>query len=111
MLTIFTVCSMYKIATGKGAVSGRAEVVYDNPDDLQLQEYRPRNDGDIKLKGYPAYEKFTASDIELEECPAYVKKKKDQAIELEECPPYLEKKKDQSIKLEEYVQLMDTYEL
>ena len=86
-------------ATGKGAVSGRAEVVYDYPDDLQLQEYRPKNDGDMKLKECPAYEK--PPDIELEECPAYVEKKKDPDIELEECPAYVEKKKDQDIKLEE----------
>ena len=75
-----------KLAIGKGAVSGRAEVVYDYPDSLQLQEYRPKNDEDIKLKECSAYEK--PPDIELEECPAYVEKNKDQDIELEECPAY-----------------------
>ena len=36
--------------SGKGAITAdKAEVVYDYPDDLQLQEYR-KNDGDIKLK-------------------------------------------------------------
>ena len=86
--------------TGKGAITvAKAEVVYDYPTDLQLQEYRPKNDGDIKLKECPAYEK--PPDIELEECPAYVEKKKDQDIRLEECPAYIEKKKDQDIGLED----------
>ena len=75
------------------------EIVYDYPTDLQLQEYRPWNDVDIRLKECPAYEK--TSDIELEECPAYLVKKKDQDIKLEECPAYVEKKKDQDIKLED----------
>ena len=80
---------------GKGAISG-PEVVYEDPDGLQLQEYRPKNDGDIKLKECPAYEK--PPDIELEECPAYVER---EDIKLEECPAYVEKKKDQDIKLED----------
>ena len=65
------------------------EIVYDYPTDLQLQEYRPWNDGDniIRLKECPAYEK--TSDIELEECPAYVERKKDQGIRLEDCPAYV----------------------
>ena len=54
---------------------------------------------DMKLKECLAYE--NPPDIELEECPAYVEKKKDQDIKLEECPAYVEKKKDQAIELEE----------
>jgi hypothetical protein len=74
--------------TGKGAITAdKADVVYEDPDDLQLQEYRPNNDGDIKLKECPAYEK--PPDIQLEECPAYVEKKKDEGIKLEECPAYV----------------------
>ena len=76
--------------TGKGSITADktdSEVVYDYPDIRQLRNYRPKNDGDIKLKEYPAYEK--PPDIELEECPAYVEKKKDQDIELEECPAYV----------------------
>ena len=77
--------------TGKGAISGhgKAEVVYEDPDSLQLQEYWPRNDGDIELKECLAYEKPSKQpDIELVDCPAYVEKKKDQDIKLEECPAY-----------------------
>ena len=75
--------------TDKGAISGQAEVVYEDPDSLQLQEYRPKNDGDIGLKECPAYEKPNEQpDIELVDCPAYVEKKKDQGIKLEECPAY-----------------------
>ena len=77
--------------TGKGAISGKAEVVYEDPDSLQLQEYRPRNDGDIELKECLAYEKPSKQpDIELVDCPAYVEQKKDhdQDIKLEECPTY-----------------------
>ena len=59
------------VDTGKGAVSGKAEVVYDYPDNLNLQEYRPKK-----------------PDIELVDCPAYVEKKKDHDIKLEECPAY-----------------------
>ena len=78
--------------TDKGAISG-SEVDYEDPDGLQLQEYRLKNDGDIKLKDCPAYEK--PPDIELVECPAYVER---EIIKLEECPA---KKKDQDIKLED----------
>ena len=80
------------MSTDKGTISG-PEVVYDYPDGLQLQEYRPKNDGDIKLKECPAYEK--PPGIELEECPAYVER---EDTKLEECPA---KKKDQDIKLED----------
>ena len=61
------------------------EVDYEDPDGLQLQEYRPKSDGDIKLKECAAYEK--PPDIELEECPAYVER---EDIKLEECPAYVE---------------------
>ena len=74
---------------GKNAVNGKAEVAYDYPDSLQLQECRPKNDGDIDLKECPAYEKPNKQpDIELVDCPAYVEKRKDQGIKLEECPAY-----------------------
>ena len=80
----------FVFVSGKGAISGKAaEVVYEDPDSLQVQEYRPKNDGDIELKEYPAYEKPSEQpDIELVDCPAYVEKKKDQNIKLEECPAY-----------------------
>ena len=107
------------MSTDKGTISG-PEVVYDYPDGLQLQEYRPKNDGDIKLKECPAYEK--PPGIELEECPAYVERedtkleevdyeypdslqlqeyipKNDEDIKLKECPAY---EKPPDIKLEEY---------
>jgi hypothetical protein len=68
------------VNTGKGAVSysGTAEVVYDYPDRLHLQEYRPMNDSDIELKECPAYEKPRNEhfDIELVNCPAYVEKQR-----------------------------------
>jgi hypothetical protein len=86
----------------KGEINGTSntEVVYEDPDGLQLQEYRPAmSDGDINLKECPAYEK--PPDIELEEYPTYVEKKDDQDIKLEECPAYVEKNKDEGIKLEE----------
>ena len=104
---------------GKGAISGKAEVVYEDPDGLQLREYRPKNDQNIELKECPAYEKRNEQHyIEVVDCPAYVEKKKDQDIKLEECPAYgkpsqpnpielvdcpayVEKKKHQDIKLEE----------
>jgi hypothetical protein len=61
--------------TGKETITAdKAEVIYDYPDDLQLQEYRPKNDEDIKLKECPAYEK--PPDFKLVECPAYVERKK-----------------------------------
>ena len=66
------------VDTGKGAVSGKAEVVYDYPDSLHLQEYRPKNDGDIELKECPAYEKPNKQpDIELVDSPTYVEKRED----------------------------------
>ena len=62
---------------GKGAISGKAEVVYEDPDGLQLQEYRPKNDQNIELKECPAYEKRNEQPyIEVVDCPAYVEKKK-----------------------------------
>ena len=65
------------VDTGKGAISGHGEVVYEYPDSLQLQEYRPMNDGDIELKECPAYEKPNEQpDIKLVDCPAYVEKKR-----------------------------------
>ena len=107
--------------TGKVAISGETEAVYEYPDSLQLQEYRPKNDGDIELKECPAYVNpigSKQSDIDLVDCPAYVVNKKDQdikvedcaayekpnkqpGIELFDCPAYVEKKKDQNTKLEE----------
>ena len=62
------------VSTGKGEIShgGTVEVVYDYPDDLHLQEYRPMNDRDIELNECPAYEKANKQpDIELVNCPAY----------------------------------------
>ena len=104
----------------KGAVDGVAEVVYDYPDSLQLQQYRPKNDQNIELEECPAYKKRNEQpDIEVVDCPAYVEKKKvdwdikleecsayekpsqPNAIELVDCPAYLEKRKQQDIKLEE----------
>ena len=77
------------MVTGKGAIDGKAKVVYEDPDDLQLQEYRPNNDQKIELKECPAYEQLNEQpDIELVDCPAYVEKKKHQDIKLEECPAY-----------------------
>ena len=73
-----------------------AEVVYEDPDGLQLQEYRPKKDGDIKLKECPAYEK--PPDIELVDCPAYVEKKEDQDIKLKACPAYEKPTKQPDIK-------------
>ena len=91
--------------TGKGIISGKAdlEVVYEDPDNVQ--HFITKKDQSIELKECPAYEKPLSkqSDIELEECPAYVEKKKDLSdVKLEECPAYVEKRKDLSdIKLEE----------
>ena len=65
------------VNTGKDEIShtGTAELVYDYPDSLHLQEYRPMNDRDIKLKECPAYEKPSEQpDIELVNCPAYMEK-------------------------------------
>ena len=79
------------VDTGEGAISGhgKAEVVYEDPDNLKLQEYKPKNDGDIELKECPAYEKPNEQpDIELVDCPAYVEKKKERDIKLEGCPAY-----------------------
>jgi hypothetical protein len=81
--------------TGKGAISysarGTAEVVYDYPDRLYLQEYRPMNDRDIELKECIAYEKLgnEQSDIELVKYPAYAKKQRSEhqsPCKQEECP-------------------------
>ena len=90
------------LVTGKGVIGGEAEVVYEDPDNIQ--QYIPKNDQDIKLKECLDYETpIKQPDIELEECPAYVEKNKEISnIELEECPAYVEKKKDLSdIELEE----------
>ena len=77
------------VNTGKGAISGKTEIVYEDPDSLQLQEYRPKTDAGIELEECPAYEKPSKQpDIELEDCPAYVEKEKDRDIKLEECPAY-----------------------
>ena len=127
LMCIFTCACSYSYACiiflnilGKRATSDKAEVVYDYPDGLQLQEYRPKNnDKDIKLKECPAYEKPNEQpNIELVDCPAYVEKKKDRDItltecpayekptskqldiELVDCPAYVEKKKNPDIKLE-----------
>jgi hypothetical protein len=72
------------------------EAVYEDPDNLQ--QYTPKKD--IELEECPAYVEKKKSDheIKLEECPAYEQAKKD--IELEECPAYVEKRKSE-IKLEE----------
>ena len=120
------------VHVGKGAIGGRPdEVVYEYPDNLQLQEYRLKNDRDIDLKECPAYETpiNKQPDIELVDCPAYVEKKKDQDIRLKECPAYerpneqsdinlvdcpayVGQRKDQNIKLEEcsaYGQFWDNF--
>ena len=110
------------VNSGKRATGGQAEVVYDYPDGLQLQDYRPKNDKDIKLKECPAYEKPNEQpnielldspaynyvekkkdrDITLTECPAYEKPTSKQLdIELVDCPAYVEKKRNPDIKLEE----------
>ena len=60
--------------TGKDEIShgSTVELVYDYPDGLHLQEYRPMNDRDIELNECPAYEKPNKQpDIELVNCPAY----------------------------------------
>ena len=77
-------------------VTGKVEVVYEEP--ASLQQYVPKNDQSIELKECLAYEKpFKQSDIELVECPAYVEKKKEISdIELEECPAYVESKRTAS---------------
>ena len=67
------------VNTGKGEIShsGTVELVYDYPDGLHLQEYRPMNDRDIELNECPAYEKPNKQpDIELVKCPAYVEKQR-----------------------------------
>ena len=73
------------------------EAVYEDPD--ELQQYIPKKE--IELEECPAYVEKRKGDIELEECPAYGQPQQgDQVIELEECPAYVEKRKD-NIKLEE----------
>ena len=73
----------------------KLEAVYEDPDNLQ--QYTPKKD--IELEECPAYVEKKKGDIELEECPAYGQAKKDEDIKLEECPAYVERKDD--IKLEE----------
>ena len=73
----------------------KLEAVYEDPDNLQ--QYTPKKD--IKLEECPAYVEKKKGEIELEECPAYGQAQKDEEIKLEECPAYVERKDD--IKLEE----------
>ena len=87
------VCSNSYDVTGNQI---KLEAVYEDPDNLQ--QYTPKNDN-IELEECPAYVEKKKGEIELEECLAYGQAKKDEDIKLEECLAYVERKDD--IKLED----------
>ena len=75
------------------------EVMYEDPVRLQPRDIKEIED--IELRECPAYMKPCREvDIKLEDCPAYVEQKKDLSIRLEECPAYGESKRGLNISLD-----------
>ena len=95
-------CFWSGAATGREVISIKAEVLYDEIENLH--QHQSKGDGEIELKGCPAYGKphYAEEDIETEECPAYcVKNKRDILILLQECPAYGESKRQVDVELEQ----------
>ena len=84
---VFNAC-----VAGRKAMFGEKKVVHKEP--VRLQSNNINEDEDVELKECPAYVKPCREvDINLENCPAYVESKKDMNIILEECPAYGESKR------------------
>ena len=64
----------------KGAIN---EVVYEDPDSLQLQAYLPNNGGDIDLEECPVSD--DPSDIKLVDCPVSMDKKNFKGQDIKPC--------------------------
>ena len=100
-------CFWSDAATGREAISIKAEVLYDEIENVH--QHQSKGDGEIELKGCPAYGKpHYTEDIVTEECPAYcVKNKRDVLIHLQECPAYGESKRQVDVGLEQNPAYLD----